>query len=167
MPLSPAPIETPRLQLIPVSRELAGAILAGDLSSVAAGSGWPHDGTLDGLRMALRHGHAPGWFVTLQGVVIGDCGVHGEPDEQGEVEIGFGLAAPYRGRGLGGELVAALSRWLLGQVEVTGLRARVEPANTPSQKVLAKAGFTRRSAHDDYLTYVLAPGPRADGGASA
>jgi hypothetical protein len=36
--------------------------------------------------MALRNGHAPGWFVTLDNVVIGDCGTHGDPDERGDID---------------------------------------------------------------------------------
>ena len=65
------PISTPRLVLVPVAPETAAAIVAGDLTGIAAGSGWPHADTLDGLRMG------GGWLVTLDGVVIGDCGTHG------------------------------------------------------------------------------------------
>jgi len=139
--LTPARIATPRLVLVPVSCELARAIVAGDLSSVAAGDGWPHADTLDGLRMALAHGLAPGWLVTLNGIVVGDCGTHGDPDESGDVELGFGLAAPYRGRGYGTELVIALSGWLLDQAGVRRVTARVDHDNTPSQRALERAEF--------------------------
>ena len=84
MPLTPARIATARLVLAPVSEAVATAVVAGDVSTLTAGEGWPHADTLDGLRMALAHGHSPGWLVTLEGVVIGDCGTHGEPDETGE-----------------------------------------------------------------------------------
>ena len=99
MTIHPEPIATERLVLQPIPRETAQKVVDGDPSSVIAGEGWPHADTRDGLGMALKFGHAPGWFVTLDGVVIGDAGIDGEPDEQGDVEFGYGLAEPYRGRG--------------------------------------------------------------------
>lgn len=153
--LSPSRIDAPRLVLVPVSRELAQAITAGDLTAVNPAEGWPQQGTLDGFRMALGRGHAPGWLVTADGLVVGDCGVHGEPDERGEVEIGFGLAAPYRGRGYGTELVLALSRWLLDQSEVARVCARAALDNWPSRRALERTGFWLESAGDQYARYVL------------
>jgi RimJ/RimL family protein N-acetyltransferase len=158
MPLSPSPIPTSRLLLAPVSREVAAAVLAGDISSVTAGEGWPHDGTLRGLGMALQRGHPPGWFATLDGVVIGDCGIHGEPDERGEVELGYGLADPYRGRGYGTEMAIGLSRWLLNQAGVRRVVGRAALDNPPGLRTLERAGFTFESADDEYARYVLAQG---------
>ncbi len=129
--------------------------MAGDLSAVCAADGWPHEGTVAGLRMAIRHGHQPGWLITLDGLVIGDCGVHRDPDEHGEVEIGFGLAAGYHGRGYGREFVAALSQWLLAQPEVTRVVARAELQNAPSRRVLELAGFRLASVDERYAGYVL------------
>ncbi len=151
MAITPSRIATARLVLVPVSAELAAAVLAGDLSSLEVGDGWPHDDTLDGLRMA------PGWFVTLGGVVIGDCGTHGEPDESGDVELGYGLAAPYRGRGYGTEVVVGLSRWLLAQDGVRRVVAsRVGADNTPSRRALERAGFVLESADEVHTWYALA-----------
>lgn len=155
MALSPARIGTWRLVLVPVSSELAQAIIAGDLSAVRAADGWPHQGTLDGLRMALARGHAPGWLVTAGGVVIGDCGVHGEPDEQGEVEIGYGLAAPYRGIGYGTELVIAISEWLLEQSAVAQVCAHTAIDNWASRRALERAGFRLESADPHHARYAL------------
>ncbi|MDA0179400.1 hypothetical protein OJ997_03755 [Solirubrobacter phytolaccae] len=78
-------IVTTRLVLEPVSRELAEALVAGDVSGVTAGEGWPHEDTVDGLRMVLHGSEA--WLVTLDGVVIGDAGTFGD-DGSGDVEIG-------------------------------------------------------------------------------
>src|ERR1700744_5687643 len=110
MPLEPARIETARLVLRPISRALAAAIVAGDLSSVHPGEGWPHTDTAGGLRRTLEYGGPYGWLVTLDGVAIGDCGTHGDVNDAGEVEIGYGLAKPDHGQGHGNEVVAALSR---------------------------------------------------------
>src|ERR1700759_5034834 len=98
MTLSPEPIATARLVLQPITREQAQAVVDGS-HTLPAGAGWPHADTRDGLGMALRLGHAPGWLITLGGTVIGDAGIHGEPDSHGDVELGYGLAEPYRGHG--------------------------------------------------------------------
>ena len=147
-----APIETPRLRLEPLSTELAHAILAGDFSGLTAGRGWPHSDTADGLRMALLRGHPPGWLILLRGaaehaddIVIGDCGTHGPADADGTIEIGYGLAPRYRGRGFGTEVVTALTRWLLAQPGIRRVRARTHVGNVPSRRILEKAGFRQES----------------------
>ncbi len=56
---------TDRLVLEPIAPEVAAAVVRGDLSGLRVGEGWPHADTVDGLGMAVRSGHAPGWFVTL------------------------------------------------------------------------------------------------------
>jgi len=91
--------------LEPVTTESAHAILAGDLSGVTVAEGLPHEDTSDGLALAIKYGHPPGWLITAEGTVIGECGAHGPIDEAGCVEIGYGLAAPYR-QGYGSEAVA-------------------------------------------------------------
>jgi RimJ/RimL family protein N-acetyltransferase len=138
--------------LRPVPPALGGALLAGDLSGVAAGEGWPHADTVDGLRAALREG-APFWLVTLDGVAIGDCGAVGPPDAAGGVEIGYGLAAPYRGRGFGTELVERLSAWLLEQPHVARVTAEVLRDNLPSRRALERAGFTIDRCGGEYVRY--------------
>jgi RimJ/RimL family protein N-acetyltransferase len=155
MPLTPTAIATPSLVLEPLSVDAAKAIVAGDASGVRSGRGWPHDDTRDGLHNALTRGHAPGWLITLDGLVIGDCGTHGDPDQQGDVELGFGLAAPYRGRGYGTEVAIALSRWLLAQPGVRRVLGRAELGNTPSRRALERAGFVLDSSGPRYAVYVL------------
>lgn len=156
-----APIETPRLRLEPVSTDLAQAILAGDLRGLTAGRGWPHAATADGLRMALLRGHPPGWLILLPGddgpggdIVIGDCGTHGPADADGGVEIGYGFAARYRGRGFGTELVAAMTRWLLAEPTVRTVRARTHVGNLPSRRVLEKNGFRQVSLTGAEIVFV-------------
>jgi RimJ/RimL family protein N-acetyltransferase len=134
-------IVTQRLVLEPVGDELARAIVAGDTSGVRAGEGWPHADTLDGLRLGLLHGAGTARLALLDGVVVGDCGTHGPADASGEVEIGYGLAEPCRGRGLGSELVLGYSDWLLVQEDVRRVVAGVLAENVPSRRALARAGF--------------------------
>jgi RimJ/RimL family protein N-acetyltransferase len=148
---------TERLVLEPIAPEVAEAVVAGDLSGLRVGDGWPHADTVDGIGMAVRHGHAPGWFVTLDGEIIGDCGTHAPPDEAGDVEIGYGLAAPYRGRGYGNELVVAASAWLLRRPGVRRVVAReVLADHVPSRRALERAGFVLEREERGLVWYALA-----------
>jgi RimJ/RimL family protein N-acetyltransferase len=135
-----------------ISPQLAHAVVAGDLSQLAAGEGWPHEDTLDGLAMAVQHG-TPFWLVTLGGVVVGDCGTFGPPDADGAVEIGYGLAAPYRGRGHGSELVASLAEMLLAEPTVRRVTAKVLLENVPSRRTLERSGFGVEQVGDEYVWY--------------
>lgn len=145
---------TARLVLEPLSTARAAAVLRGDLSELRPGEGWPHADTWDGLRLGLTQGNEPGWLVELDGTVIGDCGTHGPPDEHGDVEIGYGLAEPYRGRGYGSELVVALAAWLERQPGVRRIVAHdVLAGNVASRRALERAGFVLESDDGELVSY--------------
>jgi RimJ/RimL family protein N-acetyltransferase len=148
-------IVSERLVLRPLTAAEAARIATGDISGWTAGDGWPHDDTRDGL--ALVASGALGWLVTLDGVVIGDCGTTGPVGADGAVEIGYGLAGPYRGRGYGGEMVRELSHWLLRQPGVRDVVATVDAGNTPSRRALHRAGFRAQPADrdDQQIRYAL------------
>ena len=110
-------IVTERLVLEPLSQETARAVVDGAPDGLRRGEGWPHADTLDALGMVAKHG-SEAWLILENGVVVGDAGTHGPPDENGDVEIGYGLAEPARGRGLASEFVAALAQALLARPEV-------------------------------------------------
>ena len=147
------PLTTARLALTPISKELAQRMLAGDLSSVQVASGWPHEDTMDGLRMTGAGGPPPVWLVLHEGAVIGDCGLHGRPDAKGGVEIGYGLAADWRGQGFGTEVVQVLAGWLLDQPGISVVRAHTLPDNVASRRVLEKAGFCPRGLENGELLF--------------
>lgn len=150
-----APLWTPRLFLQPISEAVARAIAEGELEGLEPAKGWPQPGTANGVRLALEHGHPAGWLVRLTGMVIGDCGIHAPADGAGCVEIGYGLAEPYRHRGFGTEVVQAISTWLLGQPRVATVRACAEPSNVASGRVLEKAGFSLVDTTDGLNVYAL------------
>jgi RimJ/RimL family protein N-acetyltransferase len=152
-------LTTPRLVLEPVDERLARAILAGDLQDLTPAEGWPHDDTKDGLAMAIAHGQPAGWLVNLDGETIGDCGTHGPPDAAGVVEIGYGLAAPFRGRGYGSEVVAAITTWLLSRPDVRVVKATVLSRNAASRRVLEKAGFLLVAEKRRELVYEISSAP--------
>ncbi|MGH9126377.1 MAG: GNAT family N-acetyltransferase [Acidimicrobiales bacterium] len=157
MPPRPAvrPIPTERLVLEPVTTAAAAAVLEGDLSGLAAGDGWPHDDTVDAMRTLIRDDPPPGWFITLDGRIVGDCGTFDWPDANGGVEIGYGLARPFRGCGYGTEAVRGMCAWLFAEAGTAVINAGTEPSNLASQRLLAKLGFTAIGREGDEVRFAL------------
>jgi RimJ/RimL family protein N-acetyltransferase len=139
----------PRVALVPASRELACAVVRGLDPAPAllplglrAGAGWPHRDTPDALRPLAEHGgHDGGWLIASAGAVLGECGWRGGPDHYGDVLLGYGLAPPARGQGLGTEAVALLCTWAERQPGVHRLVAEVLAGNEPSVRLLRRLGF--------------------------
>lgn len=137
----------PRLRLERVGLARARALVAGDYSGIDPAPGWPHDDTMDGMRMEAAHAETDeqtGFLAILveTGQVIGEAGWKGGPDLDGVAEIGYGIAAPSRGQGLGTELVGRLTAWVHAQPGVTQVVAEVLPGNLPSLRALERNGFT-------------------------
>ena len=78
------------------------------------------------------------------GQVVGFAGlVH--PGEQPEAEVKYALARSWWGRGLATEAVRHLLEAAAGRFGLADVIATVAPAHVASQRVLAKAGLTRRA----------------------
>jgi RimJ/RimL family protein N-acetyltransferase len=146
--------------LVPVAADRVEAILAGDLEGRHAGRGWPHADTPHALAFAAEFGGLTWLVVDPDGAVVGELGTKAPPDPTGRVEIGYGLAAPSRGRGLGTRAVTALLGWLRAQPEITVIEARVDPTNTPSVSLLRRQGFVPLGNDRGEDVYEL-PGPPA------
>ena len=127
------------LVLGPAAPDRVDAILAGELGRYTAGRGWPHDDTADAL--SFRAGRGMTWLIAVDGIVLGELGTKGQPDDNGTVEIGYGLAAPSRGKGVGTRAVRVLVDWLLARDDVRRVIAHVEPVNEPSARLLRRLGF--------------------------
>ena len=150
------PIATSRLVLEPVTRELARAVVTGRLSDIPTGAGWPHADTADAMAMALAADAGPSWVVTVGGTLIGDCGAFSWPDDRGVVEIGYGLAEPFRGRGYAMEAVGAMCRWLFAEANATVITATATEAdNVPSRRVLEKLSFAPVENDGLHVSYRL------------
>lgn len=82
--------------------------------------------------------------ILVQGWVVGSIGFFGPPveapDGAPEVEVGYGLVTPGRGRGIVPEALGAL----LALTDAAGVRVRasIAPDNRSSLRVAAKLGFT-------------------------
>ena len=81
------------------------------------------------------------WLVTRHdGVQVGDLSFKGL-NEDGSVEIGYGIKDEFQGQGYATEAVRAVVDWALNQDGVLCVEAETEPDNKVSQRVLAKCGF--------------------------
>lgn len=140
-------VRTARLVLHPVRPEEAARIIAG---APGPDDRWhpdyPFEDELDPLR-SLAGATAPDPVFTLyqvrdaaSGLAVGGIGFFGPPDEDGAVEIGYGLVAAARGRGFASEAVRAVVR-VAGEHGAVWIRADTTPANVASQRVLEKAGL--------------------------
>ena len=72
-------------------------------------------------------------------------------------EIGYGLAAPYRGQGLGAELVGLLTAWVLDQPGATRVVAEVLADNLPSRRALERNGYVLTHTDEPYVWYAFPP----------
>ena len=73
--------------------------------------------------------------------VIGGIGFKGPPNQDGEVEIGYGIAEAYRNQGYMTECIRAVARWALHQDGVTAVIAETAKENLASEVVLRKNEF--------------------------
>lgn len=81
------------------------------------------------------------WMIELKdGTHIGEMSFKGL-NEDGSVEIGYGISEKYRGCGYATEALSAIVTWALKQTGVSRVEAETEAANIASEKVLEKCGF--------------------------
>jgi len=83
------------------------------------------------------------WIVIerSQRAIIGGICFHGEPNEDGEVEIGYGTDVDFRNKGYMTETIEGLLQWLAKNEKVTTVTAESETSNIASARVLQKNGF--------------------------
>lgn len=83
------------------------------------------------------------WLIIRKedGVVVGSADFKNGPDQNGEVEIGYGLGEEHRGHGYMTEAIAAMCRWVFAQPGIAHVIAETERDNLPSQRVLERCGF--------------------------
>lgn len=63
------------------------------------------------------------------------------PNNDGEVETGYGLGKEYRHKGYRTEAVTAMCHWAFQQKSVTKVIAETDLNGTASQKILLRCGF--------------------------
>jgi ribosomal-protein-alanine N-acetyltransferase len=141
-------------------REAASTLLGAEVPA-----GWPDEelrGLLDLYEPSLV-GFGP-WVVIAreERAVVGSAGFVGRPNEDGEVELGYGIVEEHRNRGYATEAAGTLAAWALGQPGVERIVARSEIANDASTRVLEKIGLTRAGVEGTLARWVS---PGRGGGA--
>jgi RimJ/RimL family protein N-acetyltransferase len=142
-------LTAPELQALAQGR-VPAAWLADDTPTTVPGAPALADALPPGYAaaraLALQDAHAAAPLAgALYGIwcgpqLVGSCGFKDAAD-QGWAEIGYGIAAAYRRRGLGRQAVAALCRLAWGSGTLTVLRACIEPGNAASAALVAGLGF--------------------------
>lgn len=153
-------LSSERLDLLAPGIDAWRALLEGEVEG--ASEGYPTDGDLVMARLVVE-GHLPAgewgpWQIRerASGMLIGGTGFKGAQDDDGVVEIGYGLAPAGRGRGLATEAVLALVAHALAR-GVKTVRAEVETGHTSSERVLMRAGFTAGDSDADVTWWWRAP----------
>ena len=140
---------TAAVELIEVDDAIAMALRAEGGASLRVAAGFPRTEDLEALR-AFEHG-ALSFLVAADGVVVGTCGTHGPPSTGGVVELGWGLVAEARGRGVGAVAVAQLVEVATRRYPTAAIVAHTEwsdggdgvVANSAaSEAILRRLGFT-------------------------
>ena len=150
-------IETDRLIIKPLSYDelskhlISPEELANDLGLTASQSlkdKETNDAIMNDLLPGLKDPAKDPSFYTMwivieksKNAIIGGICFHGEPDEEGTVEIGYGIDNDYRNKGFMTETLKGIILWLRNNKKVRIIQAETDSANISSIKVLEKNGF--------------------------
>jgi [ribosomal protein S5]-alanine N-acetyltransferase len=85
------------------------------------------------------------WTVILkeQNKMVGDLCFMGEPNIEGEIEIGYGTYPSFRKNGYMTEAVGGMLEWAKNEPNVLKVLASTEQINTNSHGILRKNNFTQ------------------------
>jgi RimJ/RimL family protein N-acetyltransferase len=73
--------------------------------------------------------------------IIGSAGFHNLPDQNGMIEIGFGIDAAFQNKGYGKQLLHGMWNWVVKEPRVKTLRYTVSPSNLISKQIIQKLEF--------------------------
>ena len=87
--------------------------------------------------------------------MVGDLCIVGEPNADGEIEIGYGVYDEFQNKGFMTEVVGGLIEWAKTQPEIKAIVASTEKTNTASFKVLEKNNFIKIGEKDTLFNWKL------------
>lgn len=87
--------------------------------------------------------------------MIGDLCIVGEPNEAGEIEIGYGTYEEFQGKGFMTEIVGGIIGWAKEQASVKAIIASTDKTNTASFKVLEKNNFIKTGELETLFSWKL------------
>lgn len=87
--------------------------------------------------------------------MIGDLCIVGEPNANGEIEIGYGTYDEFQGKGFMTEIVGGIIEWTKTQPLVKTITASTNKSNVASFKVLQKNGFIKVNETETSFSWKL------------
>lgn len=87
--------------------------------------------------------------------MVGDLCFIGEPNADGEIEIGYGTYDEFKNKGYMTEAVGGMIRWAKEQPDVRSICAATDKDNAASYSVLQKNNFIQYEASDAKLNWRL------------
>jgi ribosomal-protein-alanine N-acetyltransferase len=87
--------------------------------------------------------------------LVGDLCIVGEPNADGEIEIGYGIHEKFRKRGFMTEAVRGMIGWVAQQPNVKSIFAATEKSNTASFSILEKNNFVKFGETDTLFNWRL------------
>jgi RimJ/RimL family protein N-acetyltransferase len=125
-------------------------MIAGGVGGTFAGLTLPPDGIAElpilelfrrvAADLRLRHGFGF-WLTVHDNEVIGSCGYMRPPSQDGQIEIGYGIATARQKQGFATLALAALMEQTADDATVDKVTAETAVDNRASQRVLEKNGF--------------------------
>ena len=79
----------------------------------------------------------------IENKMVGDLCIVGEPNANGEIEIGYGTYDEFRNKGFMTEVVSGIIEWAKTQPEIKSIVASTDKTNIASFKVLEKNSFIK------------------------
>ncbi len=153
-------IETERLVLVPITLPMVEAVFANDRVRAEALAGarlpeaWPGKALVErafsaDLELIRADPERRLWGDRLmialgekEPRIVGSVIFHGQPDEGGIAEVGYGVELESQGRGFATEATRACVAWALEQPGCVAVTATTYPWHRASLRVIEKIGMT-------------------------
>jgi RimJ/RimL family protein N-acetyltransferase len=139
--MAKTPMQTQRLNLVPLTREQCSAKLetlspeqrkeVSPLWLAKFATAAPDDPWTYGFDLVHRE----------TGVTLGGCAFKGPPTSDGAVEIAYGVDPDHQGKGYATEAAEALTQFAFNHDRVRVVIAHTLPKPSASTRVLTKSGF--------------------------
>jgi [ribosomal protein S5]-alanine N-acetyltransferase len=97
------------------------------------------------------------WTIILkdENRMIGDLCLVGEPNSNGEIEIGYGTYEEFRGRGYMTEAVSGMISWAKNQTHIKSIYAATGKNNPASYSLLERNNFIKSGESDTQYEWRL------------
>lgn len=101
-------------------------------------------------------------FVTFWTIIdkknncmVGDLYFKGNPNSNGEIEIGYGTHESFTNQGFMTEAVGCVTNWVLSQKKIVAVLAQTSSENIASQKILSNNNFVHYETVENYLKWKI------------